>query len=263
MAGEVSVDGRPATKAGQLVPEDARVEVRRDPVPYASRGGIKLAHALDAFGVDPAGRVAIDVGASTGGFTDVLLRRGARRVYAVDVGYGQLAWELRNHPRVTVMERTNVRHLQPEALCEPPDLATVDVSFISLAHVFPVLRRLLAGPGEVVALVKPQFEAGPERVGKGGIVRDPEVHREVLARVARRAEDEGFGVHGLCPSPIAGADGNREFFVWLRFDPGPLRDEALLRAVDAAVAEAWGRAAGDDGTGSSDGGGCHGSDSEG
>lgn len=238
LAGLVRVDGRPARKAGEAVDPEARVEVLADPVPYASRGGIKLAHALDRFGVDPAGRVAIDVGASTGGFTDVLLRRGARRVFAVDVGYGQLAWPLRQDPRVVVMERTNVRRLTPADLPEPPDLAAVDVSFISLRLVLPVLRALLRDPAEVVALVKPQFEAGPERVGKGGIVRDPGVHHQVLRDVAAAARDLGWGVGGACASPIRGADGNREFFLWLRLGEG-LEGDALAEALDAAVDEAW------------------------
>lgn len=239
LAGAVRVDGRPARKAGERVPPDARVEVVADPLPYASRGGLKLAHALDAFGVDPAGRCCLDVGASTGGFTDVLLRRGARRVYAVDVGYGQLAWRLRQDRRVVVLERTNIRHLSPDALPDRPDLATVDVSFISLRLVLPKLAELLAPPGEVVALVKPQFEAGPAEVGKGGIVRDPAVHLRVLQAVAEAAGGSGFGVFGVLPSPIPGADGNREFFLWLRQEPGPLVGQRLGEAMEAAVAAAW------------------------
>lgn len=207
LAGLVRVDGRPARKAGEAVRPDARVEVLADPVPYASRGGLKLAHALDRFGVDPAGRVAIDVGASTGGFTDVLLRRGARRVYAVDVGYGQLAWSLRQDPRVVVMERTHILRLERESLPEPPDLATVDVSFISLRKVLPKVDRLLDPPGEILALVKPQFEAGRAQVGKGGVVRDPEVHCRVLEEVAQAAQQVGLGVWGITPSPILGAEG--------------------------------------------------------
>lgn len=243
LAGLVRVDGRPARKAGEAVRPDAQVEVLADPIPYASRGGLKLAHALDRFGVDPAGRVAIDVGASTGGFTDVLLRRGARRVYAVDVGYGQLAWSLRQDSRVVVMERTNVRHLDPDRLPEPPDLATVDVSFISLRLVLPALRRLLAPPAEVVALVKPQFEAGRREVGKGGVVRDPQVHRRVLQEVAAAARQLGWGVWGACASPVAGADGNREFFLWLRDGDG-LAEPELAAALAAAVVEAWSAAGG-------------------
>jgi len=226
MAGEVSVNGRPVTKAGTRVPVDAHVSVRR-PLPYVSRGGLKLAAALERFGVDPAGRVAADVGASTGGFTDVLLTRGAVRVYAIDVGYGQLAWKLRQDPRVVVMERTNARHL--EALPEPVDLVTVDASFISLRLLLPAVRKWLRPEGEVIALVKPQFEAGREEVGRGGVVRDPAVHRRVLRELVAWARARAWRVLGLTASPLRGPAGNVEFFLWL--SPDPARPE-----VDAEVA---------------------------
>ena len=213
LAGAVSVNGRRAVKPSEPVAPEATVSVR-PALPYVSRGGSKLAHALDTFGIDVAGRVAIDVGAATGGFTDVLLQRGAARVYAVDVGYGQLDWRLRQDPRVVVLERTNIRYL--EALPEQVDLAVIDVSFISLRLVLPVVRRLLKRSGEVVALVKPQFEAGRAQVGKGGVVRDPAVHAQVLRNVARYAQEAGFVAVGLTASPLLGPAGNREFLMHLR-----------------------------------------------
>lgn len=225
MAGLVRVGGEPATKPGELVAPDAALEVTRPPVEFVSRGGLKLAHALDRWPIEVAGRVAIDVGASTGGFTDVLLRRGARRVYAVDVGYGQLAWKLRQDPRVVVRERTNVRYLSPRDLYgdgEPARLATIDVSFIGLEKVLPAVKALITDrlrPGEtadVVALVKPQFEAGRENVGKKGVVRDPRVHQAVLERVQDVARNLGFQVAGIERSPITGPEGNVEFLLWLK-----------------------------------------------
>jgi hemolysin TlyA family protein len=182
MAGQVVVGDHAAQKAGQQVTDEVEIRIKGELLPYVSRGGLKLAQGLDAFGIDPAGRIAIDVGASTGGFTDCLLQRGASRVYAVDVGYGQLAWKLREDARVVVMEKTNIRHLQPESLEPLPDLAVIDASFISLNLVLPPTLALLKRPAEVVALVKPQFEVGKGAVGKGGIVRDPKLHEEVLAR---------------------------------------------------------------------------------
>lgn len=245
MAGQVYVDGRRADKAGAAVAVDARVEVRGDPLPYASRGGLKLAHALDVFRVTVNGRIAVDVGASTGGFTDVLLERGARRVYAVDVGYGQLAWRLRSDPRVVVMDRTNARHLTPDLFPQAPDLAVVDVSFISVGKILPALGTVLIPPGDVVTLIKPQFEAGPERVGKGGIVRDPQVHVEVMVRLAREAAHQGFRVRAMTYSPVRGGSGNLEFFQWWtrahhRDDAMTgLDDDALEAAARQAVAEGW------------------------
>ncbi len=210
LAGEVSVDGRTLDKAGALLDEDAEIQVRA-PLPYVSRGGFKLARALDEFGVNPAGMVCADIGASTGGFTDVLLQRGAARVYAIDVGYGQLAWKLRQDPRVIVMDRVNARYL--ESLPEPVALVTVDVSFISLELILRVAQRLLNPQGEIIALVKPQFEAGREQVGRGGIVRDLKTHRAVLEKVIGYAASSGLRVLGLARSPIQGAEGNVEFLI--------------------------------------------------
>lgn len=217
MAGKVRVDGQPARKAGIAVALDAAlmVEGRR---PFVSRGGQKLAHALDAFGLDVAGLAALDVGASTGGFTDCLLQRGARRVYAVDVGYGQLDYSLRQDVRVTVMERLNAHH--PFVLPEAVDLATVDVSFISATKVLPNALPHLREGGWLIVLVKPQFEAGREQVGRGGVVRDPQVHAQVLGRFIAWAVAQGLRLRGLTGSPILGAEGNREFLVQLEA-PGP------------------------------------------
>ena len=212
MAGQVSVDGQPAGKAGQLVDDSAAVSVRQRP-PYVSRGGYKLACALDRFGVAVAGLVALDVGASTGGFTDVLLQRGARRVYAVDVGRGQLHWRLRSDPHVVVLDRTNIRYV--ESLPEQAQLATVDVSFISLRLVVPAVHRLLAPGSSMIVLVKPQFEAGRGEVGRGGIVRSVEVHRGVLAEFAGWLTDHSLGLRDLIVSPVRGAAGNVEFLAWL------------------------------------------------
>jgi 23S rRNA (cytidine1920-2'-O)/16S rRNA (cytidine1409-2'-O)-methyltransferase len=216
LAREVSVDGRPVVKAGMLVKESAEIAIRAQ-LPYASRGGYKLAGALDEFKVSPQGLVCADIGASTGGFTDVLLQRGAARVYAIDVGYGQLAWKLRQDPRVVVMDRQNARYL--ERLPEPIDLIVIDVSFISLELILRVARSLLQPAGEIIALVKPQFEAGRGRVGRGGIVRDVETHRTVLDRIVRAAAALDLRVLGLARSSIEGAGGNVEFFIYLTRDP--------------------------------------------
>jgi 23S rRNA (cytidine1920-2'-O)/16S rRNA (cytidine1409-2'-O)-methyltransferase len=219
LAGHVLVAGRPSTKAGTLTDVDAEITLRLPDHPWVGRGGIKLAHALDVFHVDPAGLLALDIGASTGGFTDVLLQRGARRVVAVDVGHHQLDWKLRQDPRVLCLEGVNARHLTPDAL--PPDarrfdLVTVDVAFISLRHIFPVIPPLVTPAGHVIALVKPQFEAGRREVGKGGIIRDPAVHARVVDEVTSGAHAVGLERLGLEPSPIEGAEGNREFLIHLR-----------------------------------------------
>ncbi len=213
MAGEVSVNGQRVDKAGTAVPLDATIELAT-PMPYVSRGGFKLAGALDAFGVAVAGRVCADVGACTGGFTDVLLQRGAARVFAIDVGQGQLDWKLRQDERVVVLEKTNARYL--ESLPQPIDLATIDVSFISLRLILPAVAAWLAPAADVVALVKPQFEAGPESVGKGGIVRDPAVRRRVLEDVLGWAAANGWAVAGLVRSSLVGTDGNVEYLAHLR-----------------------------------------------
>lgn len=214
-AGLVRVGGEGVSRPDQLV-DDAQALELLGSAPYVSRGGEKLAAALDTFGLDVSGRSGLDVGASTGGFTDVLLQRGAARVIAVDVGYGQLAWSLRQDPRVMVMERVNIRHLQ--TLPAPADLAVIDVSFISLRLVLPRVQALLSPPGDVIALVKPQFEVGKGEVGKGGIVRDPLQHERVLQELRSFAGGLGYRLLGEMPSPILGTKGNREFFLWLQPD---------------------------------------------
>jgi 23S rRNA (cytidine1920-2'-O)/16S rRNA (cytidine1409-2'-O)-methyltransferase len=216
LAGQVTVNGTVVSKAGTPVADDALIELLTPDHPYVGRGGIKLAHALDVFGIDVAGRAALDIGASTGGFTDVLLQRGASSVIALDVGRGQLDWRLRNDSRVIVREGVNARALTRDDVPHPVDLTTIDVAFISLRHIFPALPPVLVPLADVVALVKPQFEAGRDQVGKGGIVSDPAVHETVLARVTDAAGAAGFSRLAMTPSPITGAEGNREFFLHLR-----------------------------------------------
>lgn len=214
-AGLVRVAGEVADRPDQLVNPDVSIDLE-GAKRYVSRGGEKLEAALETFGLDPSSRVCLDVGASTGGFTDVLLQRGASRVIAVDVGYGQLDFRLRQDPRVIVLERINIRHL--ERLPVPVDLAVIDVSFISLRLVLPRVRELLSPPGDVVALVKPQFEVGKGAVGKGGVVRNPDQHRQVLTELRHFAEEIGYTIAGEIPSPVLGAKGNREFLLYLRRD---------------------------------------------
>ncbi len=217
LAGLVFSGERRIDKAGELLSEDAAIELRGRDHPWVSRGGIKLAHALNHFAIDPRGWIALDIGASTGGFTDVLLTLGAARVYAVDVGHGQLAWKLRQDPRVVVCERTNARALSRALVPEPLDLITCDASFIGLATVLPAPLALAAENASLVALVKPQFEAGPGGVGKGGVVRDPAVHREVCERAAAWvAAQPGWVTVGVVESPILGPEGNREFLLHAR-----------------------------------------------
>src|SRR5262249_40521138 len=216
LAGHVSVDGQIVSKAGTAVTAEARIELMTPDHPYVGRGGIKLAHALDTFGIAAAGRLALDIGASTGGFTDVLLQRAARSVAALDVGHGQLDWKPRNDPRVIVREEVNARALTQADVPHAVDLVTIDVSFISLRHIFPALRGVLDDQADIVALVKPQFEAGREQVGAGGLVTDPHIHEEVIARVTTEAEANGFARIAMTESPITGATGNREFFLHLR-----------------------------------------------
>jgi len=218
MAGQVVVGDHAAVKAGQQVSEEVEIRIKGNLLRYVSRGGLKLEKGLDAFGIDTAERIAIDVGASTGGFTDCLLQRGAAMVYAVDVGYGQLAWKLRQDSRVVVLEKTNIRTLTQKRLDPLPDLAVIDASFISLNLVLPPTLALLKRPAYVVALVKPQFEVGKGAVGKGGIVRDPKQHEEVLARMETLALELGGTLLGICESPVTGADGNREFLMGLRLE---------------------------------------------
>ena len=214
LAGCVFSGERRLDKAGQAVAIDAPVEVRGQDHPWVSRGGLKLAHALDVFALDPAGLVCLDVGASTGGFTDVLLSRGAERVYAVDVGHGQLAWKLRQDPRVVVLERTNARHLSATDVPEPIDLVVCDASFIGLQTVLPAALALTRPGARSIALIKPQFEVGKERVGKGGVVRDPALHREVCDRIEQWfGRLPGWSVLGITESPIKGPEGNTEFLI--------------------------------------------------
>lgn len=234
MAGEVEVDGVRQDKPGRAVAQDAEITVRA-PLPYVSRGGLKLAAALDAFAFDVTGLVAADVGASTGGFTDCLLQRGAAGVYAIDVGYGQLAWKLQTDPRVVVLDRTNVRHLDALPGGVLADFAVIDASFISLALVLPATLRLIKPDGQVIALIKPQFEAGAEQVGKGGVVRDPKVHRRVLMETCALAATLGLAVAGLTVSPAPGPAGNIEFLVWLRRPTDAITQPDVARLLDSAL----------------------------
>ena len=215
MTGTVYVAGQKADKPGMSFEESVEIEVRGATCPYVSRGGLKLEKALRDFGVNPQGFVCSDSGASTGGFTDCLLQQGAKKVFAIDVGYGQLDWKIRSDPRVVVMERTNVRYVTPEQLGEPLDLSVVDVSFISLRIVLPVIKTFLKPEGQVLCLIKPQFEAGKEKVGKKGVVRDPETHKEVLDNFLAFADEIGFSVLGLTFSPVKGPEGNIEFLAHL------------------------------------------------
>ncbi|MDM7946558.1 MAG: TlyA family RNA methyltransferase [Oceanibaculum nanhaiense] len=214
MAGLVYSDTRRLDKAGTALPEDAPLELKGQDHPWVSRGGLKLQHGLDHFGIDPSGMTCLDVGASTGGFTDVLLSRGAARIYAVDVGHGQLAWKLRQDERVVVLERTNARHLTAEQIPDAIDLVVCDASFIGLELVLSRPLELTGPDAFLVALIKPQFEVGKERVGKGGVVRDPDLHEEVCQRIAGwLAAQPGWTVLGIDPSPILGPEGNREFLI--------------------------------------------------
>lgn len=228
MAGEVLVDGVRADKPGTAVSPQVTLELKT-PMPYVGRGGFKLAGALAEFGISVAGRVCADVGACTGGFTDVLLQEGAAQVYAIDVGYGQLDWKLRQDERVVVMERTNARYL--ETLPEAVGFVCIDVSFISLRLILPAVGRWLLSSGEVVALVKPQFEAGPEQVGKGGVVKETAVHQQVLREILAWCGAHGFVPMGLMRSPLSGADGNVEFLLWLRLEGETRVGEMEVTAV--------------------------------
>lgn len=215
LAGEVLVDDQPLAKAGSLVDSNALIRMRGKSLPYVSRGGVKLEKALQEFSIEVSDKVVLDVGASTGGFSDCLLAHGARRVYAVDVGYGQLDWKLRNDPRVVVLEKRNIRYLEGEELSDPPQIATIDVSFISLRLVLPKVQKLLTPYGEIVALIKPQFEVGKGKVGKGGVVRSGEEHRRVIEEIKEAAVALKLEVRGVTESPLLGPKGNREFFIYL------------------------------------------------
>ena len=227
LAGEVEVDGFVATKAATQVAEQASVRLVTAPPPYVSRGGLKLEAALDAFAVAVTGRHGVDLGASTGGFTDCLLQRGAGSVAAIDVGYGQLHWKLRSDPRVTVHERLNVRHMDVDGLGGPWDVVVADLSFISLALVAEPVSRCGHSDSDWVLLIKPQFEAGRDAVGKGGIVRDPAVRAETIEAVVASLEGVGLGARGIVDSPIQGSKGNHEFLIWLRRGTSTLRREDL------------------------------------
>ena len=231
LAGEVRVEGEVADKPSRIVDEGARLEVAAPPA-FVSRGGVKLEAALTSFGLDVTGRVCADVGASTGGVTDCLLQRGAARVFAVDVGHGILHWKLRQDPRVAVMERVNVRYLA--TLEVPVNLVTIDVAFISLRLVLPVVTNWLTTGGDAVVLVKPQFEAGRKAVGKGGVVRDPTIHRQVLEAIAAKMEEAGLGVQGVICSPLRGPKGNVEFLMWGR--KGAPAIERVAEAMEEALA---------------------------
>lgn len=232
MAGLVTVDGKKTDKAGTVVSLAANIAVHGDSIGYVSRGGLKLAKALEQFGLELTGKVMADVGASTGGFTDCALKNGAIKVYAIDVGYGQLAWSLRTDERVINMERTNIRNVKPEDLGEQLDFVSIDVAFISLDKVLPVVKTLLSPQGTVIALIKPQFEAGREKVGKKGVVRDPAVHCEVINNVVHMAEALSLNPLGLTFSPVTGPEGNIEYLLYMTNIPvTAVVDEALIAAV--------------------------------
>ena len=234
MSGQVYVEGQKADKPGISYEENVSIEVRGESCPYVSRGGLKLEKALRDFGVKPEGYVCSDSGASTGGFTDCLLQQGAKKVYAIDVGYGQLDWKIRSDPRVVVMERTNIRYVTPEDLGEPLDLSVIDVSFISLKIVLPAIKQLLKPEGQVLCLIKPQFEAGREKVGKKGVVRDPEIHKEVLDAFVSLADQLEFTILGLTFSPVKGPEGNIEFLGHLTLaDRDGIRPDTAQVVADA------------------------------
>ncbi len=235
MAGIVYVDNQKCDKAGTLISPEQTVEVRGKALPYVSRGGLKLEKAKEVFALSFEGKICIDIGASTGGFTDLMLQNGAKKVYAVDVGYGQLAWKLRTDERVINLERTNIRNVTEEQVPEALDFASADVSFISLYHIIPVAYRLLKEEGEAVFLIKPQFEAGREKVGKKGVVRDPKVHLEVIEKIFGLVTQEGFGVLGLDFSPIKGPEGNIEYLIYLKKNvPSLLTTDAAQDVVSRA-----------------------------
>ena len=237
MGGWVYVDGQQVLKAGTAVSEEANIEIRGQAIPYVSRGGLKLAKAIDVFGLDLNGMICADIGASTGGFSDCMLQHGAARVYAVDTGYGKLAWKLRTDERVVLLERTNARYLTHEQIPEELNLASVDVSFISLRLILPALRGLMGPDGQVVCLVKPQFEAGREKVGKKGVVRDPKVHLEVLEHFLLHADEADFAVKDITFSPIRGPEGNIEYLGHLTVGRGAAYTGDLAALVERSHTE--------------------------
>lgn len=234
MAGQILVNDQKIDKPGTQVTEQVKIKIIGNKLPYVSRGGLKLEKALKVFPISLCDKVVADIGASTGGFTDCSLQNGARKVYAIDVGYGQLAWSLRNDARVVNMERTNVRYLDETALPEKIQIATIDVAFISLDKVLPAVKKLLSEDGCVIALVKPQFEAGKEKVGKKGVVRDPKVHEEVIEKVIAMAKTEKFGIGGLQYSPIKGPEGNIEYLLYLTQDEQDNVDKECVKKTVAA-----------------------------
>ncbi len=238
MAGLVYVDGQKEDKAGSMFPEEAPIEVRGNTLKYVSRGGLKLEKAMSHFDLTPSGKVCMDVGASTGGFTDCMLQNGGVKVYAVDVGHGQLDWKLRNDPRVVCMEKTNIRYVTPENIQEPVEFASIDVSFISLTKVLLPVRELLSVGGEIVCLIKPQFEAGREKVGKKGVVRDSAVHEEVIHKVIAYAGSIGFEIKNLEFSPIKGPEGNIEYLLHLKKQEEGYHQEVLPVDVSGVVKKA-------------------------
>ena len=239
MAGQVYIDNQKCDKAGLSVPSDAKIEVRGDTLKYVSRGGLKLEKAMKEFPVTLDGKITMDIGASTGGFTDCMLQNGAKKVYAVDVGYGQLAWKLRTDERVVNLERTNIRYVTREQIEDEIDFASIDVSFISLKLVLPVAKELLSEKGEIVALIKPQFEAGREQVGKKGVVRDIKVHKEVIKRVLDVIKELEMFASGLSFSPVKGPEGNIEYLVWITKTPNDslIDDTHIDKIVEDSHAE--------------------------
>lgn len=232
MAGQVYIDNQKCDKAGLMVSEDTVVEIRGETLKYVSRGGLKLEKAMLEFPISLEGKTAMDIGASTGGFTDCMLQNGAKKVFSVDVGYGQFAWKLRQDPRVVNMERTNIRYVSRDDIGEAIDFASIDVSFISLKLVLPVAHELLSDNGELVALIKPQFEAGRDQVGKKGVVRDPKVHKQVIETILSFAREIGFYVAGLSFSPIKGPEGNIEYLAYLKKTPcNDIIDDSVINSV--------------------------------
>ncbi len=235
MAGTVYVDGRKEDKAGTKLPNDISIEVRGGQMKYVSRGGYKLEKALEEFGISLEGKTCMDIGASTGGFTDCMLQNGAAKVYAIDVGYGQFAWKLRNDPRVVCLEKTNMRYVTHEQVPDEADFASVDVSFISLTKILPAALGVLGEKGQIVCLIKPQFEAGREKVGKKGVVKDRAVHREVIEKITDYAREQGLGILGLSFSPIKGPEGNIEYLIYLDKQQKGMEKDTIWKRLDEVV----------------------------
>lgn len=235
MAGTVYVDGRKEDKAGTKLPNDVSIEVRGGQMKYVSRGGYKLEKAIEEFDISLEGKTCMDIGASTGGFTDCMLQNGAAKVYAIDVGYGQFAWKLRNDPRVVCLEKTNMRYVTHEQVPDEADFASVDVSFISLTKILPAALGVLGEKGQLVCLIKPQFEAGREKVGKKGVVKDRAVHREVIKKITDYAEEQGLGILGLSFSPIKGPEGNIEYLIYLDKQQKGMEKDAVRKQLEEVV----------------------------